>query len=333
MVARFSFCCLGILLIQLLSSCSDSNEIPNVADIELSLQIERWDQQIFELQSKEEISNFLESNPVYSHQFLQMDQYPHDSLAVNYLNAFINNPGSSVLEQEVQQVFGDLTKLTGELTDAFKYLKYYYPTIALPKISTAITGFAGSDLYVSDSIIVIGLDYYLGEQATFRPLDFPRYILKRYQPDYVVPSIVLLMSSGLNKTNVDDNSMLAEMVHFGKAYFFAKQILPYTPDSLLIGYSGEDLVNVAQNQDVIWSHFVDEKLLYETSHFTKKKYMDERPKTLEIGDKCPGRIGEWLGWEIVKKYAKGQNIPLQTLMQNPDAQRIFMQSKYKPQVP
>ena len=175
---------------------------------------------------------------------------------------------------EVQQVFGDLSSLTEELTEAFKYLKYYYPEANIPRISTAITGFAGNDLYVSDSIIVIGLDYYLGENATFRPLDFPRYILKRYQPDYIVPSIVLLMSSGLNKTDVADNSMLAEMVHFGKAYYFAKQILPYTPDSLLIGYSGEDLTNVAQNQDVIWAHFVDKKLLYETSHFTKKKYME-----------------------------------------------------------
>ena len=64
----------------------------------------------------------------------------------------------------------------------------------------------------------------------------------------------------------------------------------------------------------------------------KKNIWSERPKTLEIGDKCPGRIGEWLGWEIVKKYAEGQNVPLHTLMENPDAQRIFMQSKYKPQV-
>jgi uncharacterized protein YjaZ len=71
--------------------------------------------------------------------------------------------------------------------------------------------------------------------------------------------------------------------------------------------------------------------LYENNLFIKKKYMDERPKTLEIGNKCPGRIGEWVGWEIVKKYMAEQNIALPELMENSDAQRVFMQSKYKPQ--
>jgi hypothetical protein len=172
---------------------------------------------------------------------------------------------------------------------------YYYPDTTIPRVYTAVTGFAGSDLFVSDSVIIIGLDYYLGEGVTFRPLEFPQYILKRYRQEYIVPSIFLLWSSGLNKTDIEDKSMLAEMVYYGKAYYFTSQILPYASDSLVIGYSGEEISDVKQNQDVIWAHFVEKQLLYETSHFTKKKYMDERPKTLEIGEKCPGRIGEWLG--------------------------------------
>jgi hypothetical protein len=92
-------------------------------------------------------------------------------------------------------------------------------------------------------------------------------------------------------------------------------------------------MDVNQNQDVIWAHFVDEQLLYETSHFTKKKYMDERPKTLEIGNKCPGRIGEWLGWEIVNEYMQQQDLSLPQLMEISDARKVFMQSNYKPRVP
>jgi gliding motility-associated lipoprotein GldB len=322
-----------IMLIHLLG-CNSNNHAPSVDKIEVPFAIERWDRQLFSLQTKNEVKDFLESHPQYSNEFFHVDQYPHDSLAVNYLNSFLNNPGSGVLQQEIDEVYGELEKLYSELELAFKHLLYYYPDLKLPSIATAVTGFAGNDLFVSDSIIIIGLDYYLGETATFRPLDFPQYILKRYQPEYIIPSIILLMSSGFNKTNVEDNTMLAEMIHFGKAYYFAKQILPATPDSLLIGYSGEDLLNVSQNQDVIWAHFVEKKLLYETSHFIKKKYMDERPKTLEIGNKCPGRIGEWLGWEIVDKFAKEEeDLSLPFLMETSDAQKIFMQSKYKPQLP
>jgi hypothetical protein len=121
------------------------------------------------------------------------------------------------------------------------------------------------------------------------------------------------------------------MIYFGKAYYFSKQILPFTADSLLIGYSGDDLRNVKENQEVIWAHFIEKQLLYENSHFIKKKYMDERPKTLEIGNKCPGRIGEWVGWEIVKKYMAEQQVALPELMGTADAQQVFMQSRYKPQ--
>ncbi len=322
-----------IMVVLLVVSACDSNnqKLPDVDDLEVSISVERWDQQLFRLEGKKQIAGFLSENPLFSEQFLHVDQYPHDSLAINYLHAFLNNPGSKVLKEEISKVFGDIGQLQAELEQAFKYLQYYYPNAEIPQVYTAVTGFAGNDLYVSDSAVIIGLDYYLGEKATFRPLEFPQYLLKRYRPEYIVPSIILLWSSGLNKTELEDNSMLAEMIYYGKAYYFSKQIMPFAADSLLIGYSNEDLNNAKEHQDVIWSHFIEKQLLYENNHFIKKKYMDERPKTLEIGNKCPGRIGEWVGWEIVKKYMAEQNITLPELMENSDAQRVFMQSKYKPQ--
>ncbi len=322
------------ILLTLIAGCNGNRQgVPNVDHIEVSVPLNRWDTEIFGLQSKQEIADFLQANPLYSNQFLHIDQYPHDSVAVNYLNAFINNPASQVLKQELEQVFGALDQLQQDLEQAFKFMRYYYPQWEIPKVYTAVTGFAGNDLYVSDSAIVVGLDYYLGEGATYRPLEFPQYILKKYRQEYIVPSIILLMSSSLNNTEVDDKSMLAEIIYYGKAYYFTSQILPTVSDSLLIGYSGEELRDVNQNQDVIWAHFVENQLLYETSHFTKKKYMDERPKTLEIGNKCPGRIGEWLGWEIVDKYMDEQQLTLPELMEISDARQVFMQSNYKPQVP
>ncbi|TDI72404.1 MAG: gliding motility lipoprotein GldB [Bacteroidetes bacterium] len=314
------------------NACNSSNrKLPDVDGLEVSVTVERWDQDLFGLEGKEQIAEFLKEHPLFSKQLLHIDQYPHDSVAVNYLHAFLNNPGSSVLQEEISQVFGDLDHLQEELERAFKYLRYYYPNAKIPQVYTAVTGFAGNDLFVSDSTVIIGLDYYLGDGATFRPLEFPQYILKRYRTEYIVPSIILLLSSGLNKTELEDHSMLAEMIYFGKAYYFARQILPFTADSLLIGYSGKDLSDVKEHQEVIWAHFIEKQLLYENNHLIKKKYMDERPKTLEIGNDCPGRIGAWVGWEIVKKYMAVQQITLPELMETSDAQQLFMQSRYKPQ--
>lgn len=323
--------CLGLLLFLIVACNGGQRDLPNVDHLDISIPIERLDQQLFELKSKESIESFLAGHPIFSQQFLHIDQYPHDSMAVNYLNGFINNPASEVLKQEVNSVFEDMSELRNELEMAFKHLVYYYPDIKIPKVFTAVTGFAGNDLWVSDSVIIIGLDYYLGEAATYRPLEFPRYILKRYQPEYIVPSVMLLMSSSKNNTEVEDKTMLAEMIYYGKAYYFTKQLLPLVPDSLLIGYSSQEVLDVEENQEIIWAHFVEKQLLYQSSHFIKKKYMDERPKTLEIGNKCPGRIGEWLGWQIVIGYMDKQQVTLPQLMNTSDASRIFMQSNYKPQ--
>jgi hypothetical protein len=106
-------------------------------------------------------------------------------------------------------------------------------------------------------------------------------------------------------------------------------MMPSKHDSLIIGYTGEQLAESDTNRNVIWAHFIEKKLLYETSHFVKIKYVDERPYTAEIGSKAPGAIGRWLGWEIVKAYMQEEKPALPDLMKNQDAQRIFMQSKYK----
>ena len=331
---KFNRLALGLLAIfpLIFFACNSSErEIPDVSNIDISLQLTRWDQDLFQLSSKEEVAAFLEQHPLYAQQFFHTDQYPHDSLAVNYLWNFLSNAASGVIRDEIAEVYGDLSELQQEFEQAFQYLSHYYPEVKIPRLYTAVTGFSGNDLLVSDSVIIVGLEYYLGENATYRPLEFPNYILKRYQPQYIVPSTVLLLSGPYNKSPFEDKTMLAEMIYFGKAYYFSQRILPYTADSLLIGYSGEDLNNVANNQDLIWAHFVDKQLLYETSHFTKKKYMDERPNTVEIGNKCPGRIGEWLGWQIVDRFMQRESeIGLTDLMESEDVQGIFTQSKYKP---
>ena len=45
----------------------------------------------------------------------------------------------------------------------------------------------------------------------------------------------------------------------------------------------------------------------------------------------PGRIGNWVGWKIVKKYMnKHSNVSLHELMSEKNAQQILSKSGYKP---
>ncbi len=323
---------IGLLLT--FSSCTNKNcgEDIDISSIEVNVTIDRLENEFFNLKTKDAVLEYLDKHKVLAEVFYQRSQYPHDSIVVNSLLRLAQNPSLDTVYKETQQVFGEMKDLKAEFEAAFKRVKYFYPNFEAPKIETTVTGFVnGSDLYMSDSLIIIGLDWYLGEQGTFRPNDVPQYILARMRKEYIVPSAIMFLSSKYAAVDGEDKTMLADMLFYGKAYAFTKTMMPCTADSLIAGYTQRDVDGINHNQERIWSYFIDKSLLYDTNHSTKKKYVDERPSIPEIGDDCPGRIGRWLGWKIIQKYRKESGVEFADLMKETDAKKIFMQSKYRPE--
>jgi len=235
---------------------------------------------------------------------------------------------------ETRRVFGDGSELRQEFQQAFANLKYYYPDFQPPRIQTVLTGME-TDLFVSDSLVVIGLDHYLGPKAKYELRHLYDYMKRRYTKEFIVPSVMLLMGidTKYNHINLSDRTVLADMVSYGKAYYFAKQMTPCVPDSVLIGYTSEEINGSRANESLIWSRFVEDQILFSTSGPDKQKFINERPKTIEVGEKCPGRIGQWVGWQIVKQYSTTHpDQSLKEIMMVDDASQLFKQSGYKPQV-
>ena len=313
----------------LLFGCKQQKcDIPNeISNIDLEVKIKRFDQQLFKAKSKADVAAFVQQNPQFADQYLQRKNYPSDSALVNSLYRKATEPNLRQVAAEADERFKDMDALENDMELAFKHLKHYYPKAEIPQVATFITGM-GQDLYLNDNFLVWGLDFFIGPKAKYRP-PFPAYILKRYDKPYLVPTSVLLLSSKYNETN--ESNMLSEMIANGKSLYFAQKLLPCTPDSLLIGYTGQDIANVYHNQERIWAHFVEKNLLFETNQFKIKKYVGERPNVPEIGKECPGRIGAWVGWQIVRKYMEEHpDVTLAQLMAEPNAQKILTQSKYKP---
>jgi hypothetical protein len=283
------------------------------------------------LTTKESLVALLGRHTSLRDYLFRREEYPNDSVFINTLYNRFTNPHMDSLRMEVNRVFGDESTLKQEFIDAFKNLKHYYPDFVPPKIETTISGL-DNDLFVSDTLIIVSLDYFLGAGAKYRP-DMYDYLLRQYAKENIVPSCMLIygIDSRLNNTNPEDKTVLADMIAFGKAYHFAKQMVPCTPDSIFIWYTQEEVEGSRKNQDLIWARFIEDQILYSTSHMIKQKYLAERPKTVEVGEKCPGRIAQWVGWEIVKKYAETHpNVSLPDLMKNRNADKIFKESKYKP---
>jgi hypothetical protein len=187
-------------------------------------------------------------------------------------------------------------------------------------------------MMVTDSLIIISLDFYLGRSAKYRPKIY-QYLLRKYDPNDIVPSSLLIygISDRFSKTQSEDKTVLADMVAYGKAFYFAKHMLPCTPDSVFLWYTPEEMKGARENEDLIWKRFIDSQVLFSTNHKVKQDYLGERPVTIQVGEKCPGRIGQWVGWQIVDKYAESHpDLKLPDIMNVYQAQQLFKESTYKP---
>lgn len=318
------------------SGCDEDKEecvyIPDTSAISLSIEFEHLEDSMTYFSDKQALVEFLTDNPVLRDQFFRRRDYQNDSVFINQLYQRFNHPGFDTLLMETKRIFGDLSALKAQFTEAFSNVKFYYPDFTPPKIQTAISGLE-TDIIVSDTLIIVGLDYYLGNEGKYRPRIYD-YLLKRYDPEDIVPSVLLLngISQQFNKTDLNDKTVLADMVAYGKAFYFAKHMLPCVPDSTLIWYSPEEIQGAEQHQDLIWHRFIEDEVLYSTSHMLRQRFLGDRPKTLEVGEKCPGRIGQWVGWQIVKKYMDTHPATtLPELMAMVDARKLFTESKYRPE--
>lgn len=323
----FGLICFSFLIILLLNSCQDSEDI-DVSNIEVNVNILRLDESMMKLQNKEEIKAFLQKNTNFVNQFYQTPS--EDTALINRIDLICHNADTKAFYEDTKKSFGDLTDLKAQLETAFKHIKFYYPDFKEPQI---ITTFMALDLEltVSENLIVIPLETFLGPKAKYRP-QYPVYLLQRFDKPYIVPSILTLLSKKYNRIDPKDRSLMGDMIYYGKSYEFTRAMLPDVADSLVIAYSNEAMTKTWNSQDLVWAYFLEKKLLFETNDRVKEQYLGDRPKVFEIGEDCPGRIGQWLGWRIVGRYrTENPSISLIDLMENANARDIFEKSKYKGQ--
>ena len=309
------------------TSCSISSEIENV---EVSWTLTDLRADFFAATTPKAMHTFLEEHEALKMYFFDAAQYSRPLELAKSLSKLVQDPYIDTLRQDVAKHYGDLERLRAEFRLAWKHMTYYYPDFQPPRIICTISGLY-KDMYLSDSVCIIGLDYFIGPTAHYPPSQLPQYLLKRYTPKHVVSTVMFFLSNKYNAVDLSDQTLLAEIVAMGKTYLFTKKMLPCLPDSTVIGYSDTEWQDVAQHREIIWANFVQNQWLYETNPRVKTKFVGERPKVYEIGYKCPGRIGYWLGWQIVKAYASARpELSVQELMNEKSAQKILSISRYHP---
>lgn len=314
---------LFFLLTAAIFGCSKGSDTP-----ETVVTIERFDRELMAVHSEEGLKKLLEENQEVSG--LLFGASAEDTAFLGDIYHMVQHTDARKLYEQTQETFGDLAGLEQSFARAFDEITKLYPGFVPPRI---VAGFSGlrNDMVVTDSLVVISLESFIGPEALYRP-DQPDYMLPRFAPEYVVPNVIRFLSNQFNKMDFTTDSFTADLIFFGKSLEFSRAVLPHVEDSLIIGYTNREMQNAYEHQEVIWAHIIDRELLNSENPAVNAKYFGERPYVGEISGDCPGRVGQWLGWRIVELYRmKNPQVSLQELMLNEDAGAILRGSKYRGQ--
>lgn len=235
------------------------------------------------------------------------------------------------LFKEIQKNYQDFSDVEKQLTSFFKYVKYYNPTFKAPNVVTIQSNIDyESRVIYADSLLLISLDVFLGKNHPFYA-DFPNYIKYNNTKEHL---IVAVAEAFINQQILPTNNriFIAKMVHEGKKMALLDWYLPSISEVEKMGYSKEKWQWAVENEAQIWAYFMENKLLFSTETNLNKRFLEEAPFSkfyMEQDNLSPGKIGVWLGWQIVQSYLKHNDVSLEEFLKI-DATELFNQSKYKP---
>lgn len=326
-----------LLFVGLFVGACQKKESTNKPSTKIQLDFVRVDRILAEAKNVQSVDSLLKKHPEITVGYFQCPPEKIPFLAKDLFSLFQNPALRKFYLQSQESDFYGGDRLENELTGAFQRIYDEFPQTKPPKIRTVFSGFGGlsaefsaQNMVVTDSLIILGLDFFMGKKGMYMPPNVYDYQIRKLEPKGLVGQVVLQYSAFFNQQNSEDHTLLSDMIWYGKSYTFTKKILPEVADSLLFGYTKQELAESNAFQGEVWEHFIDNSLLFKKDEVTKTKYLGERPKTPEIGPACPGSIGRWLGWVIVNHYlAQNPKVSLPKLMANQEANKLFLASGYR----
>jgi hypothetical protein len=333
------------LCITLLTGCQDAEKrnIPDVSDIAVDINIQRFEQALFQTDTTNMDAALTQIKAAYP-QFADLffgqllgayDKNVAPQGPASYIKGFVQHQPLRKLYDTCQIVYPDLAVYEQEFEQAFQFYKHYFPQAPTPTVTSFISEYSVAAFIYGENDLAVGLDYFLGADYPYRQFDpnnpaFSDYLVRTYTPEHLVAKTL--------QTLVDDlvpptkgNRLLDIMVYNGKKLYLLDLFLPYTPDSIKLEITSQQVEWLNNNEKEIWAYFIKEELLYNSEWAKIRKYVDYSPNSPGMPPQAPGRTANWLGWQMVKAYMRQfPDTSLEDMLQIADAQNLLDAAKYKP---
>lgn len=308
-------------MISLFYSCKEENKhVVDVSGVPVDMTLQRFEVDFYNT-TQETLKTTKEKYPMF---------FPEATPDTVWMGK-ISNKDEIELYQETIKIYSEATALEEQLISLFKHVIYYNKSFTVPDVFTTISNIDYEYRVIyNPAILIISLDCYLGSDHQFYS-DYPNYIKQNNTKEHIVVDVANQIISK-QVPYISDRSFLGKMIQEGKKMYLLDRYLPETKDRIKIGYSKVKYDWAVQNEEQVWKYFLDRNLLYSTETKLNKQFLDNAPFSkfyLSQDNLSPGRIGVYVGWQIVRSFMSNNDVTLQELLTK-KPEELFLKSKYKP---
>lgn len=311
-----------LMLVLATISCKKEDELEiDIAQINTNITVERFDT-LFANATPDDLPKLKQGYP-----FMLSEKYT-DSFWVSRLRDTLQIQ----LFNEVKKEFPKFDAIEIEIESLFNHLKYYFPEFNIPRVitTTSMVDYRNS-VIVTDTIVLISIDTYLGADHEFYG-GIHKYIRDHLNKDQIVVDLAGAYATRFINQN-QNKTLLDEMIYSGKQLYFKDVMVPFKLDKQRIGYTQDQLDWAIANESYIWRYFIERELLYSTDPKLTNRFINPAPFSKfyleEIDKESPGRLGQYIGWQIVRAYMMQNDVSLKNMLAK-STEEIFNNSKFKP---
>lgn len=313
---------IALLISSIFYGCNTTDKVEaEILKINTDVDVSRFDRD-FASAKVNDLPKLKEAYP-----FLFPSQYP-DSI----WTAKMQDSIQIELFSEVGKAFPDFIDQKQDLEGLFQHIKYYFPETKVPQVITLTNDVEYKyRVILADTLLLIGLDNYLGPEHRFY-VDIQDYIAAGLDKQYIVGDVADNFAKKV-VPRLNDRTLLSDMIYYGKILYLKDKLMPSATDAIKMGYSQDQLDWAVANEEPIWRNFIEQEHLYSTNRELQLRFIEPAPFSKfgleKIDNESPGRIGQYIGWQIVSAFMNSNEITLQQLLKIP-AEEIFKKSSFKP---
>ena len=336
--------CILLILCLILPGCRKKNKPVEVAKPKLTeeqvetaksvdINMLRYEQDLFNIDQDNMAAAFAAMYGKYPDNLIAKDAWKNKEM-LQSIKGYLNDPVIQEIYQETENQYADMSWFTKEITPAMTLYLTHFPDETIPDFCTLVSGidFQMPQVFGYKNTIFICLDMYLGGDCKFYgQAGMPKYIAARCDKKYMATDC---FSKALVYRHLPDKTLITlldNMVDAGKKMLFTQTMFPTTEPQDILGYSKDQYKWALAHESAVWHRMIEKNLVYDNSDDVVRRMMDEAPFTRDFGNDSPGRMGVFIGFQIVQSYMKTHpGTTLKDLMKMTDSQKFLKESGYKP---